>query len=116
MTSFTVQDGISPLYAASQKGHTDVVDLLVRAGADVHLATTKVFAYIMCDYNQFALLYVHVFQSTSNYMSVHKFSDTIHDLIVYAMVPLFFVIMYVQALNVILYVHILVSASDFAIA
>ena len=48
------------------------------------------------------------------------FSDTVHDLIVYAMVPLLFVIRYVQALNVILYVqvfrHILVSPSDVAIA
>ena len=37
-----VQDGISPVYAASQEGHTEVVDLLVQAGADIHLATTKV--------------------------------------------------------------------------
>ena len=43
-----IQNGISPLYAASQNGHTDVVDLLVRAGADVHLATTEVFAYTLC--------------------------------------------------------------------
>ena len=34
-----MQDGISPLYGASQEGHTDVVDLLVRAGADIHQAT-----------------------------------------------------------------------------
>ena len=34
-----IQDGISPLYVASQEGHTDVVDLLVRAGADIHQAT-----------------------------------------------------------------------------
>ena len=33
------QDGLSPVYAASQKGHTEVVDLLVQAGADIHLAT-----------------------------------------------------------------------------
>ena len=33
---FTVQDGFSPLYVASQEGHTDVVDLLLKAGADVH--------------------------------------------------------------------------------
>ena len=43
VTSFTVQDGISSLYVASENGHTDVVDLLVRAGADVHLATTQVY-------------------------------------------------------------------------
>ena len=36
------QDGASPVYAASQNGHTEVVDLLVQAGADIHLATTKV--------------------------------------------------------------------------
>ena len=40
--SLTVQDGFSPLYAASQKGHSDVVDILLEAGADVHQATTKV--------------------------------------------------------------------------
>ena len=36
------QDGFSPVYAASQNGHTEVVDLLVQAGADIHLATTEV--------------------------------------------------------------------------
>ena len=40
--SLTVQDGASPLYAASQEGHSDVVDILLEAGADVHQATTKV--------------------------------------------------------------------------
>ena len=38
----TVQDGVRPLYAASQEGHTEVVDVLVKAGADVNQATTKV--------------------------------------------------------------------------
>ena len=33
--SFIVQFGINPLYAASACGHTDVVDVLVKAGADV---------------------------------------------------------------------------------
>ena len=37
-----LQDGISPIFIASQNGHTEVVDLLVQAGADIHLATTKV--------------------------------------------------------------------------
>ena len=40
--SFTVQDGASPLCMASQNGHTDTVDLLLKAGADVHKAR-KVF-------------------------------------------------------------------------
>ena len=30
------------MYVASQNGHTEVVDLLVEAGANIHLATTKV--------------------------------------------------------------------------
>ena len=34
------QDGFSPVYVASQNGHTEVVDLGVQAGADIHLATT----------------------------------------------------------------------------
>ena len=37
-----MQDGASPVYAASKKGHTEVVDLLVQTGADIHVATTKV--------------------------------------------------------------------------
>ena len=38
----TVQDSTSPLYIASQEGHTDVVDILIKAGADIHQATTEV--------------------------------------------------------------------------
>ena len=34
------QNGDSPVYVASENGHTEVVDLLVQAGADIHLATT----------------------------------------------------------------------------
>ena len=37
-----IQDGLSPVYIASQKGHTDVVDVLVKAGADVHQACSRV--------------------------------------------------------------------------
>ena len=37
-----LQDGISPLYAASAKGHTDIVGILIKAGADIHQAATKV--------------------------------------------------------------------------
>ena len=36
-----VQNGFSPVYIASENGHTEVVDLLVQAGADIHLATTE---------------------------------------------------------------------------
>ena len=37
-----VQDGASPLYIASQGGHIAVVDILIKAGADVHQARTMV--------------------------------------------------------------------------
>ena len=40
--TITIQGGASPLYVASQEGHTDVVDILVKAGADVNQANTVV--------------------------------------------------------------------------
>ena len=33
-----VQDGTTPLFMASQNGHTNVVDVLLRHGADPNLA------------------------------------------------------------------------------
>ena len=36
------QDGVSPVFAASQNGHIKVVDLLVQAGADILATTDKV--------------------------------------------------------------------------
>ena len=38
-----LQNGSSPVYGASQNGHTDVVDLLVQAGADIHQAGPEVY-------------------------------------------------------------------------
>ena len=37
-----MQNGYSPVYVASQEGYTEIVDLLVQAGADIHLATIEV--------------------------------------------------------------------------
>ena len=45
----TPQGGFTPVYVASQEGHTEVVDVLVRAGADVHQATTEVIIHNMYD-------------------------------------------------------------------
>ena len=42
---FCLQDGVSPLYIASGEGHTDVVDILIKAGADIYQATTKVCVF-----------------------------------------------------------------------
>ena len=32
------QNGATPLYVASQNGHSDVVNILIRNGADVNIA------------------------------------------------------------------------------
>ena len=49
---YTTQDGVSPLYTASQFGHSGIVDLLLRSGADPN-AVTKVWdkislTYVLC--------------------------------------------------------------------
>ena len=41
IVSSTVQNGLSPLYAASAMGHSQIVDILLLKGADPNL-TTKV--------------------------------------------------------------------------
>ena len=35
-----MQNGISPVHVASQEGHTEIVDLLIQAGADINMVTT----------------------------------------------------------------------------
>ena len=35
---FSLQDGTTPLFIASQQGHSDVVNILIRNGADVNMA------------------------------------------------------------------------------
>ena len=37
-----LQNGVNPMYAASLEGHTDVVDALLKAGADPNQACTTV--------------------------------------------------------------------------
>ena len=38
----TTQDGASPLYVACEGGHSDILDILVEAGADINEATNEV--------------------------------------------------------------------------
>ena len=40
IVSSTVQDGLSPLYAASEMGHSQIVDILLLKGADPNLTCT----------------------------------------------------------------------------
>ena len=58
VVSFTVQNGASPLYIASAYGHTDVVDILVKAGADVNQATTVVCLFELAVHSTHADMYV----------------------------------------------------------
>ena len=39
MMTFVLQDGCSPLHAASFKGHFDIVKTLIEAGANINQAT-----------------------------------------------------------------------------
>ena len=41
----TLQDCVTPLYIASGKGYTNVVDILVKAGADTNKPCTMVFKW-----------------------------------------------------------------------
>ena len=45
MLSLTIQDGFTPVYVASGNGHTGVVDILVKAGADINQAVAEVNLY-----------------------------------------------------------------------
>ena len=38
LLTYVTQEGVTPLNIASQNGHTDVVDTLIRAGASVNQA------------------------------------------------------------------------------
>ena len=52
---FLTQDGTSPLVLASQNGHSDVVNILIRNGADINLANKVWRLYhtlIHCNYSR----------------------------------------------------------------
>ena len=39
------QNGATPLYVASQNGHSDVVNILIRNGADINLVRHVRYSY-----------------------------------------------------------------------
>ena len=54
--SSTVQDGCSPLYVASKYGYTEVVDILLKNGADPNLANT-VWG-VVCSFHPFLVYFM----------------------------------------------------------
>ena len=73
-----MQDGFSPVYVASQKGHTEVVDLLIQAGADINLATTDQVCCILRTPRIFPFISVLIFEfgSLSLSLSLSLFSSS----------------------------------------
>lgn len=68
---FAIQNGISPLYVASQEGHTDIVDLLLKAGADTHQAEMVLHA---------TCIYIHVVHTHLIYIIMSScVCDTIYE-------------------------------------
>ena len=58
-----LQNGCSPVCAASEKGHTEVVDLLLKAGADIHRAIIPVSTLLISTvYDQCSYLYSETFK------------------------------------------------------
>ena len=56
------QDGFSPLYVACQKGYKDIVDTLLKSGANVNLATTVRMRVLFSDLQGFSYSEVVQFQ------------------------------------------------------
>ena len=52
---FQTQKGVSPVFIASLEGHTEVVDLLVQAGANIHLATNTEVHIQNCTHLSFSV-------------------------------------------------------------
>lgn len=48
IVSSATQNGASPLHAASEEGHTEVVHTLLKSGADPNLPTKVIFPSLMC--------------------------------------------------------------------
>ena len=51
MTIILSQDGVTPLYIASQNGHSDIVTILRRSGANINMARNVSDYYKKLDNN-----------------------------------------------------------------
>lgn len=65
IVSFTLQDGVTPLYVASQEGNTEVVDTLLKNKADANIACT-VRRLVFVFYLFKALFYIENMQCVCN--------------------------------------------------
>ena len=60
------------MYVACQEGHTDVVDLLVKTGVDIHLSTTEVYMYLLLPSHMYTCVEGNK-DTTASTSSVHAY-------------------------------------------
>ena len=69
--SFALQDGLTSLFIASQEGHTEVVDTLLKKGANPNLACTVwkvVCTFSLCILGYCSALRMHIVYLTDTCM------------------------------------------------
>ena len=52
------QDGATPLYIASHNGHYDVVNILIKRGADIHLP------FKVCSYYNYSSIVCYIYKNS----------------------------------------------------
>ena len=67
MMTYVLQDGWSPLYAASCNGHLDVVKTLLEAGANIN-QVNKVGGHVCIQYHCKHIRYMYLYDSLLMYL------------------------------------------------